>query len=145
MKKLNETIALFQSMDNEYRLQMLLDYADRLPPLPERFQSAAEIEAHRLHECMTPVSMWVEIQDGKVNLFADAPRESPTVRGFISLLIDHFNGGKPEAVLQAPRDILQRSGLAGALGMRRIQGLTAMMQRIREAVARQMAKNDFQD
>jgi len=41
---------------------------------------------------MTPVSLWVEIVDGKVHVFADVPRESPTVRGFISMLLDAFNG-----------------------------------------------------
>ena len=138
MSKIDEIIEMLQSLDNEYRLEMLLDYSEKLPPLPEKYQNAAEKESHRVHECMTPVSLWVEIVDGKVHVFADVPRESPTVRGFISMLLDAFNGESPEVVLTAPTDILQRSGLANALGMRRIQGLGVMLQRIKGEVSRKV-------
>ena len=130
MNKIDETVEMFQSMDNEFRLQMLLDYAEKLPPLPEKYQEKSEIESHRVHECMTPVSVWVENVAGKVQIYADAPRESPTVRGFISLLIQHFNGETPQSVLNTSVDLIQKSGLADAIGMRRIQGLSALLERV---------------
>jgi len=34
MSKINEMIEMLQSLDNEYRLEMPLDYSEKLPPLP---------------------------------------------------------------------------------------------------------------
>lgn len=134
MKKLDEIISLMREMDNEFRLELLMDYADKLPPVPDELRRSAEVESHRVHECQTPVSLWVQVADGRVQIFAEVPRESPTVRGFISLLIHAFNGASPREVLAAPMDILQRSGLAATLGMMRMQGLSAVYRRIKEEV-----------
>ncbi|NIT55848.1 MAG: SufE family protein [Aliifodinibius sp.] len=132
--KIAELIDTFASMDHEFRLEMLMDYAEKLPPLPERLKTAKQKETHRVHECQTPVSLWVEIEDGKVQIYADVPPESPTVRGFISLLMQAFNGAAPEDLLSAPSDILQRSGLAQTLGMTRMQGLSAVYRRVKDEV-----------
>ena len=134
MSRLEEIIETFQAMDDDFRLELLLDYAEKLPPLPEEYQSAEQRETHKVHECQTPVSLWVEVNNGKVQIYADVPRESPTVRGFISLLISAFNGATPEAVLNAPPDLLHRTGLAHAIGMVRTQGLNAILRRIKEEV-----------
>ena len=134
MSRLEEIIETFHSLDNDFRLELLLDYAEKLPPLPEKYQSSEQKEAHKVHECQTPVSLWVEVADGKVQIYADVPRESPTVRGFVSLLLSAFNGASPETVLNAPPDFLNRSGLAHTIGMVRIQGLSAILRRIKEEV-----------
>lgn len=134
MSRLEEIIETFRAVDEDFRLEILLDYAEKLPPLPEKYQSAEQMETHKVHECQTPVSLWVEVENGKVQIFADVPRESPTVRGFISLLISAFNGAAPEAVLNAPPDLLNRTGLAHTIGMVRIQGLSAILRRIKEEV-----------
>lgn len=136
MSRLEEIMKNFQALDAEFRLELLLDYAEKLPPLPEKYQSAAEKAAHRVPECQTPVSLWVEVAGGKVQIYAEAPRESPTVRGFVSLLISAFNGAAAQEVLEAPADLLSRSGLAHAIGMVRTRGLSAILQRIKAEVRR---------
>lgn len=139
MSRLDEIIANFQALEGEFRLELLLDYAEKLPPLPEKYQSVAEKAAHKVPECQTPVSLWVKVVEGKVQIHADAPRESPTVRGFVSLLISAFNGATPQEVLNAPADLLSRSGLAHAIGMMRTRGLNAILQRIKAEVRRESA------
>lgn len=139
MSRLDEIIENFQALEGEFRLELLLDYAEKLPPLPEKYQSVAEKAAHKVPECQTPVSLWVEVVEGKVQIHADAPRESPTVRGFVSLLISAFNGATPQEVLNAPADLLSRSGLAHAIGMMRTRGLNAILQRIKAEVRRESA------
>jgi cysteine desulfuration protein SufE len=134
MSRLEEIIETFQAVDNDFRLELLLDYAEKLPPLPEKYQSAEQVEVHKVHECQTPVSLWVEVANGKVQIFADVPRESPTVRGFVSMLISAFNGAAPEAVLDTPPDLLNRTGLAHTIGMVRTHGLSAILRRIKEEV-----------
>jgi len=134
MSKLDEIIEDFQYLDNEIRLEMLLDYSEKLPPVPESLLTKEQMETHKVHECLTPVSLWVNVQDGKVKIYADVPRESPTVRGFISMLIKAFNGAPPSDVADATNDILQETGLAQTLGMNRMYGLSAIYQRIKREV-----------
>jgi cysteine desulfuration protein SufE len=72
--------------------------------------------------------------DGLV-LHADAPREAPTVRGFVSLLARGLQGAQPVAVADLPGDLLDQLGLSEALGMTRMHGLTAMIGRVRRMAA----------
>ena len=132
MSKIEEIIEIFRGLDNDLRLELLLDFAEKLPPVPEEYRSEEQLETHRVHECQTPVSLWVNVVDGKVQIHADVPRESPTVRGFISLLIKAFDGASPVEIEMAPADILNRTGLASTLGMMRIQGLSAVYRRIKD-------------
>jgi len=81
------------------------------------------------------VFMWVEVDEGRVHIHADVPRESPTVRGFISLLARSLDGQTPDAVARIPDDLLDQLGLSETLGMTRTQGLTAILHRIKRTVA----------
>ena len=149
MPTLDTLIPRFKAADRSTRLETLLDYSRRLPPLPERASPSTRdgaplperLEAekdrgdHRVHECQTPVFLWVELEDGKVHIHADVPRESPTVRGFISLLARTLEGAAPEDVARVPDDLLDQLGLSETLGMTRTQGLTAILQRIKRSVA----------
>ena len=83
MSKLDDIIAIFQSVDPPLRLELLLDYANRLPPLPEQYRAQRDAGFNRIPECMTPVFLWVEV-NGAVTLHADVAEESPTVKGFVS-------------------------------------------------------------
>ena len=135
MPTIDAVIPRFKSADRATRLEALLDYSKKLPPLPERYEAEKDSEHARVHECQTPVYLWVEVSDGRVHIYADAPRESPTVRGFISLLARSLDGASPEAVAKVPDDLLDQLGLSETLGMTRTQGLTAILQRIKRTVA----------
>jgi cysteine desulfuration protein SufE len=135
MPTLDTLIPRFNAADRSTRLETLLDYSRKLPPLPERLEAEKDRGDHRVHECQTPVFLWVELEDGKVHIHADVPRESPTVRGFISLLARTLEGAAPEDVARIPDDLLDQLGLSETLGMTRTQGLTAILQRIKRSVA----------
>jgi cysteine desulfuration protein SufE len=135
MPSIDTLIPRFKAADRTTRLETLLDYSRKLPPLPERLEEEKARGDHRVHECQTPVFLWVEVEDGKVHIHADVPRESPTVRGFISLLARALDGAAPEDVAQVPDDLLDQLGLSETLGMTRTQGLTAILQRIKRTVA----------
>ncbi|MBK9067031.1 MAG: SufE family protein [Gemmatimonadetes bacterium] len=121
----------FHGADKQTRLELLLDYSKKLPPLPDRFHAARDQGLHRVPECQSPVFLFLEREGDGVVLHADAPREAPTVRGFVSLLARALQGVPPAEVAQLPPDLLDRLGLAEALGMTRTHGLTAMIGRIR--------------
>jgi cysteine desulfuration protein SufE len=77
----------------------------------------------------------VDVQDGAVRVSADVPRESPTVRGFVSLLVHGLEGATPAEVAALPDDLLHSFGLDETLGMVRTQGLTAIVRRIKRLVS----------
>ena len=135
MPSLDTLIPRFKAADRQTRLETLLDYSKRLPPLPERYEAEKQQGHNRVHECQTPVYLWVEVDQGRVHIHADVPRESPTVRGFISLLARTLDNQTPEVVAQLPDDLLDQLGLSETLGMTRTQGLTAILNRIKRSVA----------
>ncbi|MEO6056052.1 MAG: SufE family protein [Gemmatimonadales bacterium] len=135
MPSLATLIPRFKAADRTTRLETLLDYSRKLSPLPERYQEEKARGEHRVHECQTPVYLWVEIDQGKVHIHADVPPESPTVRGFISLLARNLDGAAPAEVAGVPDDLLDQLGLSETLGMTRTQGLTAILYRIKRSVA----------
>jgi cysteine desulfuration protein SufE len=128
---LDKIVRRFQASDKQTRLELLLDYSRKLPELPARFHAARDQGINRVPECQSPVYLFMEREGAGVVLHADAPREAPTVRGFISLLVRAVQGAPPAEVAALPTDILERLGLAEALGMTRMQGLAAMVGRIR--------------
>ncbi len=128
----------FQMVDDETRLELLLDYARQLPPLPEVYHPLRDRGLYMVHECQSPVFLMIEVKEGAVRLHADVPEEAPTARSFTAILVKAFDGAAPQAVLDAPADILYRLGLTRLLGMQRTRGLSAIYQRIKNEVARQM-------
>jgi cysteine desulfuration protein SufE len=135
MPKLDTIIPRFKAADRQTRLETLLDYSKNLPPLPERYQAEKAQGRNMVEECQTPVYLWVEVDGGRVHIHADVPRESPTVRGFVSLLARTLDGETPDAVARLPLDLLDQLGLSEALGMTRTQGLTAILHRVKSSVA----------
>ena len=136
MPRLDTIIRRFQQADRDTRLETLLDYARKLPPLPPRHEEARAAGLNRVHECQTPVFLWVDAGEKPgdiVEIHADVPRESPTVRGFVSLLIQGLQGMTRAEVAALPADLLDQLRLGETIGMNRTQGLSAIVMRIRRA------------
>jgi cysteine desulfuration protein SufE len=132
---LDAIIAELRDADRQERIELLIDFAKNLPPLPPALEARKDAE-HRVEECQSPVYLFVDLAGGRVALHADAPVEAPTVRGFVSLLLEGLAGATPEEVLQAPADLVDRCGLTEVLGMLRVRGLSGVLRRIKREVAR---------
>ncbi|HEY5320603.1 MAG TPA: SufE family protein, partial [Galbitalea sp.] len=86
----------FLALEVRERLQLLLEFSNELPELPERYRDHPDL-LERVEECQSPVFIFVEIDDGLVHLYATAPREAPTTRGFASILAQGLDGLTVEA------------------------------------------------
>lgn len=128
----------FEMIDDAMRLELLLEYARQLPPLPQAYHPLRDRGLNMVHECQSPVFLMVEVTDGVVHIRADVPEEAPTARSFTALLVKAFDQAAPDVVLDAPNDILHRLGLANLLGMQRTRGLSAIYRRVKNEVARQV-------
>jgi cysteine desulfuration protein SufE len=143
---LDTIVAELSDLDRQERIDMLLDFAKSLPPLPDRLVAHKDA-SHRVEECQSPVYLFVEFDGDRVCLYADAPIEAPTVRGFVSLLLEGLNRATVDEVLEVPGNLVERSGLGEILGMLRVRGLTGVLRRLkaevtRAAIDRHRAKTD---
>jgi cysteine desulfuration protein SufE len=121
--------------DRQERIEILIDFAKTLPPLPDRLLAHKDA-SHRVEECQSPVYLFVELEGDRVALHADAPIEAPTVRGFVSILVEGLDGASVEDVLKVRNDVIDRAGLPEILGMLRVRGLNGMLNRLRREVVK---------
>jgi cysteine desulfuration protein SufE len=133
--ELDTIVSELSGCDRQERIDLLLDFAKSLRPLPERLVVHKDA-AHRVEECQSPVYLFVELEGNRLSLYADAPIEAPTVRGFVSLLVEGLNHTTVEDVLQVPNDLVEICGLSEILGMLRVRGLTGVLRRLKAEVTR---------
>ena len=124
--RLDEIVEAFAEMPRDVKLELLLDYANRLPPLPERYAENRD-SLERVHECQTPFFVATEVEDGRVHMHFDAPDESPTTRGFAGILWAGLDGEPVEQVLAVPADFSARLGLSDAISPLRLRGIAAIL------------------
>lgn len=118
------------------RLTLLLELSDELPEVPERY---ADAEFERVIECQSPVFITVEVNDGRVAVFAKAPAEAPTTRGFASVLVQGLAGASVESVLALPVDFPFSLGITELVSPLRLNGMVGMLTRVKRQVAERSA------
>src|SRR4029078_5465058 len=101
----DKLISRFSAADRDTRLEALLDSSKKLPELPARWAEAID-SGITLPECQTPVHLWVERDNGVLYFYGDVPRESPTVRGYVSLLARTLDGATPQALAHVQHELL---------------------------------------
>ncbi len=134
VSKLNDILSEFEGLDERERFELLAEFSRKLPELPERYKAERDAGLHRVPECRTPVFLWIDLADGRVDLHAYVAPEAPTVVGFVAILLEAFQGATPDQVEAAPNDLLERLGIARRLGMTRLPGLNAVLQRVKSQV-----------
>ncbi|GAA1418303.1 SufE family protein [Agrococcus citreus] len=159
---LQRTVDDFQAMEEQDRLQLLLEFSDELPELPARYAEHPDL-LERVAECQSPVFLFVEVdgaqadgaqgdgvqpdgaqpdgaqRDGAqggsaVHVHATAPAESPTTRGFASILAQGLEGASVDQVLAVPADMPRLLGLDRAVSPLRLRGMAGMLGRIQRQV-----------
>ena len=129
----------FLALEQRDRLQLLLEFSNELPDLPERYSDHPDL-LERVVECQSPVFLFVEVDDARtVHVFVTAPRESPTTRGFASILVQGLAGLDVDQVLAVPQDYPLEIGLTEAVSPLRIRGMMALLGRIQRQVREKVA------
>jgi cysteine desulfuration protein SufE len=135
--RLAEIVEDFRLCEGREKLELLLQYAENLPPLPEWLQGR-EMEMEAVPECMTPVAVAAEIRDGGMRFHFKVPEESPTVRGFAAIIAEGLQGASPEEVLDLPADFYQAMGLQEVLTSQRMNGMSAMVAHVKRLAVEQI-------
>jgi len=126
---LAEVVSDFSEVEGQDKLALLLEFANELPALPSDLEQAA---MEPVPECQTPLFLHVDASDpDRVRLHFSAPAESPTTRGFASILAAGLDEQPAAAILAVPEDFYADLGLAALISPLRLRGLSAMLARIK--------------
>lgn len=131
-----QIVADFNALGQNDRLQLLLEFSQELPQLPERYEQNRDA-MEPVVECQSPVFVIVELEGGTdepVHVFFDAPREALTTRGFASILATGLAGLTAGELLDVPDDVPNRLGLTEAVSPLRLRGMAGMLGRIKRQV-----------
>jgi len=135
--KLAEIVDEFASAPRDVVLEMLLEFADAMPPLP------AELAGHEgmehVPECQTQFFLKAVVQpDDTVMIWFDCPPEAPTTRAFAGVLAEGLAGATADEILAVPDDLYSRMGLARTISPLRIRGGSAILARLKRQIASQL-------
>ncbi len=128
--RLTQIIEDFEISEGREKLELLLEYSERMPALNEA-QRVLLGKFEDVPECMTPVSVFAETECGRMQFYFDIPEESPTVRGFAAILAEGLAGISPQEVLAVPSDFYLQMGLDQVLSHQRLNGISAILAHIK--------------
>ena len=132
--RLQEIADEFAAVPESERLQLLLEFAQELPPLPARYAEQHDL-LEPVPECQTPLFLAVEISPNEtVHLFFDVPAEAPTTRGFAGILHAGLDGLDADEVLATPGEFSSQLGLQDLVSPLRLRGMAAMLARIKRQI-----------
>lgn len=127
----------FRAAPDDLRIEMLLEYAESLPPLPDHLDTSG---MEQVVECQTPFFLHADVADDHtVHLWFDCPPEAPTTRAFAGILADGLEGAPADEVVGVPDDLAERMGLGQTISPLRLQGMTAIIARLKRQVRTQLA------
>lgn len=133
-QRIDSIVEDFADLEGREKLELLLEFAARLPALPPHIASQRASGDHRVHECQTPVYLWPELTADGAKLHAEVAAEAPTVMGFVAILAEAVDERPVDEVLMIRDDLLERMGLAQVLGILRSRGLRAILGHIKRGL-----------
>lgn len=131
--KLEELVTQFEGLPRRDRIDLLLEFAAALPPVPADVR-AHEAAAQEVHECLTPVMLFVLPDGDSARIYVEVGAEAPTVNAVSAVLIEGCAGAPREQIAKVPSDLPVRIIGPDMVGQRRI-GLAGLVNRIKRAVA----------
>lgn len=137
--RLQEIVEEFGEAEGQDKLELLLEYSEKMPHLPDWLDKDTNME--QVHECMTPVFVHAERENGGMVFYFDVPPESPTVRGYAAILGDGLRGATPEQIVNLPGDFFQAMGLHTVLSPQRLRGISAILAYLKRLARGQLQGN----
>ena len=164
-QSLRSIAAEFVAVSDSDKMQLLLEFSDDLPEVPQHYADHPEL-LEPVPECQSPVAVIAEVtpasdagrvpsadtsiaslenedisnagesSEAKVTLVISAPPEAPTTRGFAGILHAGLNGCTPSQVLAVPAEFPYHLDLEKAVSPLRLRGMTGMLLRIQDQVAK---------
>ena len=122
----NEIVEEFDIFDTWMdKYEYLIELGKSVPKISEENKKEENI----IKGCQSKVWLHAEKQDGLVIFYADS--DAIITKGIISLLIRIFSNQKPEYIINADTDFIDKIGLRQHLSPNRANGLNNMIKKIK--------------
>lgn len=131
--KLQKIVEDFSYCEGQEKLEYLLEFAERLPDLPPHLAGKRD-QMDEVHECMSPVFIYAEKDNGRVTYHFDIPPEAPTVRGFATILKEGLDNLSPVQIQAIPNEFYFQMGLQTVLTGQRLNGIGAILAHMKALV-----------
>lgn len=115
---LAELVATCDGLDRQGRIELLSDYARRLPPVPEAIRARREL-AHWVTECRAQVTFYLTRDGDQVQLWIEMVEMAPVVAAVAAILIEGCTGATPAQIAAIPTDLPVRIIGPEMVGQRR--------------------------
>jgi len=123
----SQKIALFDELKTwEERYQHVMDLGSELPIQNETFKTAK----NRVTGCQSRVWITVDFNDGLCLLTAES--DALLVRGLLYIIKNMVDGKTPSELADLDFDIAKNIGLEGKLSLTRLNGISAVVNKIKE-------------
>jgi cysteine desulfuration protein SufE len=123
-KEIVETFSLFDDWTDRY--QYIIDLGRKLPDFP----AEQKTENNRLKGCQSQVWIVTEMRNGLLHF--DAMSDSAIVSGLISMMLEVYSDRQPTDIIATPPGFIKEIELEEHLSPTRSNGLSAMVQKIRQ-------------
>ena len=118
-----EDFELFDEWAEKY--EYVIEIGRKLPAMDDKFKT----DANKIKGCQSSVWMIARFEDGRIYFEADS--DSTFVKGLIALLMKVLNGQKPEDIVAAPLEFINKTGLTTHIAQTRSNGLQAMIKQMK--------------
>ena len=126
-----ETFQLLEDWTDRY--QYIIDLGRQAPPFPADWQ----IEQYRLKGCQSQVWIVTEMKEGRLQIHATS--DSAIVAGLIAMLVKVYSNRRPADIISTPPEFIRKIQLEDHLSPTRSNGLSAMVQQIRQMAVEALA------
>lgn len=136
LEKLDQILADFKSLpDRDLKSELLLEYAERFVPVPERIAIRPFAEGNRVPACESEAYIWCEaLSDGLKFHFAVENPQGISAKALAAILDETLSGASASEVLQIKEEIIYELFGRG-LSMGKGQGLMGMVRMIKALAA----------
>jgi cysteine desulfuration protein SufE len=132
----NEIIEEFSVFDEWMdKYEYIIEMGKALKLLDNKFKT----DDRKVAGCQSQVWLNTRFEDGKV--IFDADSDAIITKGLIGLLIRVLSNQKPEDIVNAKLDFINKIGMKEHLSMNRANGLTAMIKRMKTDASNYVQKN----
>ncbi len=123
-QEITDEFGLFDDQMDRY--EYIIELGKNLPVLAEEHK----VEANLVKGCQSKVWLTANLNDGKVEYFADS--NTVITKGIIAILIRLFSGQTPETILNNDLSLIEAVDLRSHLSSQRSNGLTSMIKMMKQ-------------
>ena len=118
-----EEFSLFDNWEDKY--EYIIDFGKKLQPLDPQFK----VEENKIKGCQSQVWLVANEDNGRIYFKADS--DAVIVKGLVSMLIRVLSGHKPDEIINAKLDFINKIGMTTHLAQTRSNGLLSMVKQMK--------------